>query len=372
MKILTVFGTRPEAIKMAPVIAALNADPRFDNKVCLSGQHRSMLDQVINFFDIPVEYDLNVMQENQSLSHTTAAILSKVDDIIKQESPDCIMVHGDTNTTMSVSLAAFFNKVRIAHIEAGLRTNNLLAPWPEEANRRITDLLAHQYFAPTNTAKHNLEQERILSEKITVTGNTVIDALFMAQEKITANKPLQETLDQRFSYLNKDNNLILVTGHRRENHGDGLTSICHALMNIADNNPVDIIYPVHKNPNVKDIVHKHLGGKRNIHLIEPLGYPDFVYLMNQSYLILTDSGGIQEEAPSLNKPVLVMREVTERPEGIEAGTLKLVGTHSAKIVENVHTLLKNKDAYFKMANARNPYGDGKAAKRIIDALYTGQ
>lgn len=369
MKILSVFGTRPEAIKMAPVIAELNKDSRFKNRVCLSGQHRSMLDQVIDFFEIPVDHDLNIMRDNQSLAEVSAAILTGIDAIIKTEQPDLMLVHGDTNTTLSASLAAYYNRVKIGHIEAGLRTYDLFSPWPEEANRRITDLLSQKYFAPTDLAKTNLEKENIEESSIVVTGNTVIDALLFARNKIGKTPHLLNALRKRYNFLTNTKKLILVTGHRRENFGDGLSSICTALKEISSQNDVEIVYPVHKNPNVQDIIFRRLNNIANIHLIDPLDYPDFVYLMDRSHLILTDSGGIQEEAPSLNKPVLVMREVTERPEGIDAGTLKLVGTDPSKIIENVHMLLTDKTAYSRMAIANNPYGDGKAAKRIVDALY---
>ncbi|UTW54405.1 non-hydrolyzing UDP-N-acetylglucosamine 2-epimerase [Kordiimonas sp. SCSIO 12610] len=369
MKILTVLGTRPEAIKMAPVISVLAADPRFESKVCVTGQHRGMLDQVIRFFEINVDFDLNVMKENQSLADTTSAILKGLDDIIKQACPDLILVHGDTNTTLSASLAAYYNQVDIGHVEAGLRTHDLYSPWPEEGNRRITDLLSSKFFAPTELAKANLVKEGVEATKITVSGNTVVDALLNAKAHIDNNPALSKDLQDRYSFLDKNKRLILVTGHRRENFGKGVQEICSALQKIAKMDDIQIIYPVHRNPNIQEPVFAALQSSANIHLIPPLDYPDFVYLMNRSYLILTDSGGIQEEAPSLNKPVLVMRDVTERPEGLRAGTLKLVGTNAEKIVENVHTLLRDNGAYSAMANADNPYGDGQASKRIVDALY---
>lgn len=368
MKILTVFGTRPEAIKMAPVISALDNDTDIIHKTCVSAQHRDMLDQVISFFNITIDYDLNIMRTDQSLTETTAAILNELANIIKDEQPDMILVHGDTNTTMAASLVAFFHKIRIGHVEAGLRTYDLQAPWPEEANRRITDLLSNQYFAPTEHAKNNLTREGVETTSITVTGNTVIDALLMAQRKIQDDTSLNETLQNRYAFLDQGKKLILVTGHRRENFGEGLSSICLAIQDIAKFGDTEIVYPVHRNPNVQSTVQDMLDGTPGVHLIDPLDYPDFVYLMDRSYLILTDSGGIQEEAPALDKPVLVMRDVTERPEGIDAGTLKLVGTIREKIIKNVHTLLTDKAAYSAMANAVNPYGDGMAAMKIVDAI----
>ena len=375
-KVLIVFGTRPEAIKMAPLIKELEKNQDiFDIKVCVTAQHREMLDQVLDIFDIEPDYDLDIMKPNQDLYDITSNILLKIRDVLNDSKPDIVLVHGDTTTTFATTLASFYQKIDVGHVEAGLRTGNIYSPWPEEANRKLTAALAKYHFAPTKSAKENLLKEGIKEENIIVTGNTVIDALFLMLEKIEKDNNLKEKILNKFqqifnsqlSILNSQ--FILVTGHRRENFGKGFLNICNALKEIALNNPeINIIYPVHLNPNVRKPVNEILKDIKNIYLIEPLEYPEFVYLMSKSYLILTDSGGIQEEAPSLGKPVLVMRENTERPEAVDAGTVKLVGTNKEKIVKEVENLLKNKIEYDKMSKAINPYGDGKASERIINFL----
>lgn len=372
-KVMVIFGTRPEAIKMAPVIKKMQNQMReFQVSVCVTAQHRQMLDQVLNLFEIRPDYDLDIMKENQSLFDVTYNGLRKLEKILKKEKPDMILVQGDTTTTFIASLAAYYLKTKIGHIEAGLRTNDKFNPFPEEINRRLTDCLADLYFAPTNTAKNNLIRESVDKSKILVTGNTVIDALLMVIDKQKDEKN-QKYFEKKF--LNEygisfDNNkLILVTGHRRESFGKDLENICYGLKKIAEyNREVEIVYPVHLNPNVKNPVNRILGKNPRIHLIEPLDYSSFVWLINQSYLVLTDSGGIQEEAPSLGKPVLVMRNTTERPEGIEAGVAKLVGLSHDTIVCETLELLDNPNLYGKMSRAVNPYGDGKASERIVDIL----
>ena len=359
-KVLLVFGTRPEAIKMAPLVKALEEESSIISKVCVTAQHREMLDQVLELFEIVPDYDLDIMKSNQDLYSITSDILLKMRYILDDFRPDLILVHGDTTTTSATSLASFYAKIEIGHIEAGLRTGNLYSPWPEEANRQITGVLATYHFVPTVVSKNNLLKENKIEKNIVITGNTVIDALFLALEKIkNKNRPLDE-IKSKF---------ILVTGHRRENFGDGFINICKALKEIAINNQnIDIVYPVHLNPNVKEPVNRILSNINNIHLIEPLCYEDFIYLMDKSYFIITDSGGIQEEAPSLGKPVLVMRDTTERPEAIEYGTVKLVGTDRDKIVKEAQKLIDDKRAYEKMSKAHNPYGDGKASKRIVEFI----
>jgi len=371
--ILIIFGTRPEAIKMAPVIIKLRAKSKeLRTIVCVTAQHREMLDQVLDIFQIRPDYDLGIMKQNQSLFDVTVNGLKKLENILKKEKPDIILVQGDTTTTFIASLAAYYLKIKIGHIEAGLRTKDKFNPFPEEINRRLTDCLADMYFVHTKKAKENLLKEGVDKGKIFLTGNTVIDALQMIVKKQN-NKKIQKEIEQRFfsNYgISFDNRkLILVTGHRRESFGRDFENICKGLKKIAlSNQDIQIIYPVHLNPNVQNPVRKILSGMSNVHLIEPLDYSTFVWLMNRAYLILTDSGGIQEEAPSLGKPVLVMRKKTERTEGIEAGTAKLVGTDSEKIYSEAIKLLKNIRLYQKMSKAVNPYGDGKAAERIIKAL----
>lgn len=372
-KILVIFGTRPEAIKLAPLILKLkNSDSKFKTKICVTAQHREMLDQVLNLFGIEPDYDLNIMENNQSLYTVTAHALKKLEKILIIEKPDIILVQGDTTTTFVASLAAYYLKIKIGHIEAGLRTKDKFSPFPEEINRRLSDCLADFYFAPTENAKKNLLLEGIDKSKIFVTGNTVIDALLMTIEKQKDEK-IQKGFEHKF--LNKygislaNRKLILVTGHRRESFGKDFENICLGLKEIAESNhDVQLIYPVHLNPNVQRPVRKILMDVFNIQLIEPLNYFSFVWLMNQAYLILTDSGGIQEEAPSLGKPVLVMRKATERPEGIEAGTAKLVGTDRKKILSETMKLLEDKKLYQTMAKAVNPYGDGKASEKIYEIL----
>ncbi|HTF96234.1 MAG TPA: UDP-N-acetylglucosamine 2-epimerase (non-hydrolyzing) [Cellvibrio sp.] len=369
MKVLSVFGTRPEAIKMAPLVKALAEDPRFEAKVCVTAQHREMLDQVLSLFSIVPEYDLNIMSRNQTLSSITSLILNQLDGVLAEFSPDAVIVHGDTATTFAASLAAFFRQIPVAHVEAGLRTHNLYSPWPEEANRKLTSVLTHWHFAPTDTSKKNLLNEQVNPARITVTGNTVIDSLFLAVDMLERKPELKEECNQLYPFIQHERKIILVTGHRRESFGDGFERICQALATIANNNPdVDIVYPVHLNPMVREPVNRLLNNLTNVHLIEPLEYLAFVNLMNVSHIILTDSGGIQEEAPSLGKPVLVMRENTERPEAVTAGTVKLVGTSVEKITSSVQLLLDDAREYEKMSKSHNPYGDGTACEKILTAL----
>lgn len=369
IKVLTVFGTRPEAIKMAPLAKLLAKNDLFDAKVCVTGQHRQMLDQVLDLFELEPEFDLNIMQAGQDLSDITIRILQELKLVFSKFRPDVVLVHGDTATTFATSLACYYHQISVAHIEAGLRTGNLYSPWPEEGNRCLTGVLTDYHFAPTESSKNNLLAENKAENKIWVTGNTVIDALYNVLEKINENVSLKDTLIKNYPFLDQNKKLILVTGHRRESFGGGFERICQALAEIANTHQnVQIVYPVHLNPNVREPVNRLLKGINNVYLIEPQDYLPFVYLMNQSYLILTDSGGIQEEAPSLGKPVLVMRETTERPEAVAAKTVKLVGTDVEKIIYEVNKLLLDNDYYQIMAQAHNPYGDGKACQRIIDIL----
>ncbi|MEL4482914.1 UDP-N-acetylglucosamine 2-epimerase (non-hydrolyzing) [Shewanella algae] len=368
-KVLTVFGTRPEAIKMAPLVHALASDERFDAKVCVTAQHREMLDQVLSLFDITPHYDLNLMKAGQTLNDITARILLELKPVLQEFKPDVVLVHGDTATTFAASLAAYYEQIAVGHVEAGLRTGNIYSPWPEEANRKLTGALTKYHFAPTEISKQNLLQENYVEENIFVTGNTVIDALLMVKAKIEQNSELQNKLAAQFPFLDLNKRLILVTGHRRESFGGGFERICEALAITAKANPdVQILYPMHLNPNVREPVNRILGGIENIILIEPQEYLPFIYLMMRSHIILTDSGGIQEEAPSLGKPVLVMRDTTERPEAVAAGTVKLVGTDVDKIVSGLTVLLNDEDAYTEMSFAHNPYGDGKACQRILSEL----
>ena len=368
-KVLTVFGTRPEAIKMAPLVHALANDERFDARVCVTAQHREMLDQVLELFEIYPCYDLNLMKAGQTLPEVTSRILMELTPVLKEFKPDVVLVHGDTATTFAASLAAYYEQILVGHVEAGLRTGNIYSPWPEEANRKLTGSLTKYHFAPTDTSKENLLKENYSEKDIYVTGNTVIDALLMVVEKLDNDKNLQNEMEASFPYLHDFNRLILVTGHRRESFGGGFERICEALVEVAKENPQDLIlYPVHLNPNVQEPVNRILAGIKNIKLIEPQSYLPFVYLMNRSYLILTDSGGIQEEAPSLGKPVLVMRDTTERPEAVSAGTVKLVGTDTKLIISEIQNLLDDQPAYEIMSRAHNPYGDGKACERILNSL----
>lgn len=371
-KILVVFGTRPEAIKMAPLVKELQKySDRFYVKVCVTAQHREMLDQVLDIFDIVPDYDLNIMKSGQDLYDITSSVLLRMRDVLQDFNPNLVFVHGDTSTTFTTALACFYQKINTAHVEAGLRTHNIYSPWPEEANRQLTSKLAKYHFAPTSTSAENLRQEGIQETEIIITGNTVIDALYLTLDKIESDKQLKSKLLEEIALpFDIQNSLyILVTGHRRENFGQGFIDICQALKEIASANPnIKIIYPVHLNPNVQVPVNEILSTVPNVYLINPLGYLPFVYLMSLSYMIITDSGGIQEEAPSLGKPVLVMRDTTERPEAVEAGTVKLVGTNKESIVRETQILLDNKDMYLKMSKAHNPYGDGCAAKKIVEWL----
>ncbi|YCI81687.1 UDP-N-acetylglucosamine 2-epimerase (non-hydrolyzing) [Enterobacteriaceae bacterium] len=369
MKVLTVFGTRPEAIKMAPLVHALAQDSFFEARVCVTAQHREMLDQVLHLFSIVPDYDLNIMKPGQGLTEITCRILEGLKPILESFKPDVVLVHGDTTTTIATSLAAFYQRIPVGHVEAGLRTGDLYSPWPEEANRTLTGHLAMYHFAPTENSRQNLIKENVAEKRIFVTGNTVIDALITVRNRVLADDALRMQLSERYPFLSNDKKLILVTGHRRESFGRGFEQICHALAEIAGNNSnVQIVYPVHLNPNVSEPVNRILGHVDNVTLIEPQDYLPFVWLMNHAWLILTDSGGIQEEAPSLGKPVLVMRETTERPEAVKAGTVRLVGTDSARIVAEVNRLLNDEQEYQAMSHAHNPYGDGQACERILYAL----
>lgn len=368
LKVLTVFGTRPEAIKMAPVVKSLALDPAIEAKVCVTAQHRQMLDQVLEIFSIRQDFDLNLMKPGQDLSDITSNVLLGMRDVYRQWLPDIVLVHGDTTTTFAASLSAYYAKVRVGHVEAGLRTHNKYSPWPEEINRRLTGVLTDLHFAPTAMAQANLLREGKAADRIHITGNTVIDALLEVVHCLRADEQLKVRMESQFNFLDTDKRLILVTGHRRENFGVGFENICHALADIASRGDVQVVYPVHLNPNVQEPVRRILSGKADVHLIEPQDYLPFVYLMDRSSFLITDSGGVQEEAPSLGKPVLVMRDTTERPEAVEAGTVKLVGTDRAVIVREANRLLDDAAAYDAMARAHNPYGDGKAASRIRDIL----
>ncbi|MBD5781464.1 UDP-N-acetylglucosamine 2-epimerase (non-hydrolyzing) [Pelagicoccus sp. NFK12] len=369
MKVLCVFGTRPEAIKMAPLVHELKSRPEIDCRVCVTAQHREMLDQVLELFEITPDYDLNLMKPGQDLYDITCNILTGIKPVLADFQPDTVLVHGDTSTTLSTTLAAYYQKIDVGHVEAGLRTGNIYSPWPEEANRKLTGALAKYNFCPTEKSQQNLLAENVSTESIHVTGNTVIDALLWVSQKLDRDQTLSRKLADQFEFLNAEKRLILVTGHRRESFGQGFENICQALKEIADAHPdCEIVYPVHLNPNVQEPVNRILKGQSNIHLIAPLDYLPFVYLMQRSYLIITDSGGVQEEAPSLGKPVLVMRDTTERPEAVEAGTVKLVGANKDNIVREARALLSDETQYNAMSRAHNPYGDGKACPRIADAL----
>ena len=377
---MLVFGTRPEAIKMSPLVKEFQKYPeKFETIVCVTGQHREMLDQVLRIFDIQPDYDLNIMKQGQDLYDVTARVLTGMRDVLKETRPDIVLVHGDTTTSTAAALAAFYQQIPVGHIEAGLRTHNIYSPWPEEVNRQITGRIATYHFAPTSLSKDNLLQEGISGEQIIVTGNTVIDALYMVVEKIKNDGILSCELEKvlkasgyDISRLSDGRKLVLITGHRRENFGDGFISMCKAIKSLSEKYPeVDFVYPMHLNPNVRKPIHEVFGESQraNLFFIEPLEYLSFVYLMEKSTIVLTDSGGIQEEAPGLGKPVLVMRDTTERPEALEAGTVKLVGTDYDKIVNEVSGLLDSQEYYEKMSKAINPYGDGKACSRIVKALY---
>jgi UDP-N-acetylglucosamine 2-epimerase (non-hydrolysing) len=369
IKTLCVFGTRPEAIKMAPVAIGLRDSPYFDAKVCVTAQHREMLDQVLSLFEIKPDFDLDIMRPSQDLTDVINKIMNGLKSVFERFKPDVVLVHGDTATTLAASLAAYFHRIPVAHVEAGLRTGDIYSPWPEEGNRKLTSTLAKFHFAPTEDSRLNLIKENVTETDIFITGNTVIDALLNTVKRLDLDAELSEKASSRFNFLNKDRRVLLVTGHRRENFGDGFERICKALSVIAKQNPdLDIVYPVHMNPNVREPVNRILSEVGNVHLIEPLDYLPFVYLMRRSYIILTDSGGIQEEAPSLGIPVLVMRDTTERPEAIRAGTVKLVGTDINSIVDSVTLLLNDQAAYKAMAFSHNPYGDGSSTSQILDVL----
>lgn len=367
LRVLTVFGTRPEAIKMAPVVRVLAAAADVDARVCITAQHREMLDQVLDLFAIVPDYDLNLMKRGQDLTDITVSVLQGLRSVLAEFQPDLLLVHGDTTTTLSASLAAYYQRIAVGHVEAGLRTGNIFSPWPEEINRKVAGTVARLHFAPTERSRANLLAENVPADHVHVTGNTVIDALRDIVARLEADETLSGELAARFG-LDARKRMILVTGHRRESFGEGFERICAALAQIARRDDVEIVYPVHLNPNVKGPVEAHLGGVANIHLIAPQDYLPFVYLMHRSTLILTDSGGVQEEAPSLGKPVLVMRDTTERPEAVEAGTVRLVGTDAGLIVESVDRLLDDRTAYEAMSFAHNPYGDGQAAGRILSAI----
>ncbi|HDX8595202.1 TPA: UDP-N-acetylglucosamine 2-epimerase (non-hydrolyzing) [Aeromonas dhakensis] len=367
-RVLIVFGTRPEAIKMAPIVKAFQANRKVDVRVCVTGQHREMLDQVLNLFEITPEYDLNIMKPGQDLTDVTTAILQGLKPVFAEFKPDRILVHGDTATSFAATLAAYYHRIAVGHVEAGLRTGNIYSPWPEEGMRRLTGGIADQHYTPTISSLKNLIMENIAPETIFVTGNSVIDALIEVSQRIDKNLGMKAELAARFPFLDKSKKLILVTGHRRENHGDGFERICKALAVLAKRDDVQIVYPVHLNPNVQEPVNRNLKGLDNVHLIEPQDYLPFVYLMKQSYLILTDSGGIQEEAPTLGKPVLCMRDTTERPAAVKAGTVRLVGTCDETIVAETVRLLDDELAYQVMSHANNPYGDGRTSQRIVEAV----
>lgn len=369
IKVLSVFGTRPEAIKMAPLVHKLAKADGIEAKVCVTAQHREMLDQVLNLFEINPDFDLNIMKPGQSLHDVTTHIINGLKEVLEAFQPDIVLVHGDTATTLSASLAAYYQQIAVGHVEAGLRTGNIYSPWPEEGNRKLTGSIATLHFAPTDTSANNLISEGVAESQISITGNTVIDALFLVKNKLEQNRDLKDTLAAIFPEIDEEKKLILVTGHRRESFGGGFERICEALVDIANKYPqAQVLYPVHLNPNVREPVNRILKGVKNVLLIEPQDYLPFVYLMNQAHIILTDSGGIQEEAPSLGKPVLVMRDTTERPEAVEAGTVKLVGTDKNNIFNAVERLLNDQDEYEKMSHAHNPYGDGNACERIIEKI----
>jgi len=369
MKVLTVFGTRPEAIKMAPLVLALDKDQRFESSVCVTGQHREMLDQVLDLFEIEPDYDLNLMKPGQDLTDITCGVLQGLKSVLDACRPDIVLVHGDTSTTFAATLASYYAQIAVGHVEAGLRTGNIYSPWPEEGNRKLTGALANIHFAPTEGSRQNLLRESVTETSVLVTGNTVIDALFNIVDRFDKDSALASEFSAKFGFLDVSRRLILITGHRRESFGGGFERICQAIADLSDRHPeVDFVYPVHLNPRVREPVNRLLKSRSNIYLIEPQEYLPFVYLMSRAAIILTDSGGIQEEAPSLGKPVLVMRETTERPEAVDAGTVKLVGTDIELITSSVSNLLDDPLAYEAMSRAHNPYGDGKACERILEGL----
>lgn len=366
--VLIVFGTRPEAIKMAPVVATLRRSHVLNVKVCVTAQHREMLDQVLRLFDITPDYDLNLMRAGQDLSDITARVITEMRPVLADCRPDIVLVHGDTTTAMAAALAAFYARIPVGHVEAGLRTSDIYSPWPEEMNRRLVGRIATKHFAPTQTSRDSLLAENVAPGTICVTGNTVIDALLDVVRRLETDQAQIRAMEERFSFLDRSKRLLLVTGHRRENFGGGFENICRALAILAERQDLEIVYPVHLNPNVQEPVRRLLGDNGNVKLIEPLEYLPFTYLMKRADIVLTDSGGIQEEAPSLGKPVLVMRDNTERPEAVAAGTVRLVGTDPDRIVSGVNELLDNPAVYARMAEAHNPYGDGRASLRIREAL----
>ena len=367
-KVLVVFGTRPEAIKMAPVISALKARSCFDVKVCFTGQHKEMAEQVFPVFGIKPDFDLAVMKKGQTLLDVTGNILRSMGELFSQYRPDVILVQGDTTTVFVSALVAFYNKIQVAHVEAGLRTGDRYSPYPEEMNRLLTTGLSNIHFAPTELSRQNLLKENVCDSDIFVTGNTVIDALLDAEKILLANKELMASLDEKFAAVSADKKVILITGHRRENHGEGIRNICAAIRHLAKRQDVELIYPVHPNPNINDVVSKELAGLDNVHLIQPLDYLSFIYMMRRSFMVLSDSGGVQEEAPSLGKPVLCMRESTERPEALEAGTVRLVGVDVRKIIAETEKLLDDPEEYHRRCSIANPFGDGTAAEKIADVL----
>ncbi|MFY0610415.1 MAG: UDP-N-acetylglucosamine 2-epimerase (non-hydrolyzing) [Hyphomicrobiaceae bacterium] len=370
--VLVVFGTRPEAIKMLPVAKALMQSADIDCRICVTAQHREMLDQVLQLFAVTPDYDLNIMTHAQGLENVTSAVLDGLSQIIDEVAPDRILVHGDTTTTMAATLAAFYKNVPVGHVEAGLRSGDIMQPWPEEMNRRVTDVMADQLYAPTASSRANLLKEGVAAKNIFVTGNTVIDALLQISQRIEKNPVVASQLADHFDFLDPDRAILLVTGHRRENFGAPFLSLCEAIRDLALQHPIQVVYPVHLNPNVQSAVRKVLSDIKNVHLIKPQDYLPFVYLMKRAHVILTDSGGIQEEAPALGKPVFVMRNVTERPEAVEAGTVRLVGTDREQIVSMVSDVLSHPASYQYMSRAHNPYGDGHASQRILEILLHGQ
>ena len=368
-KLFFVFGTRPEAIKMAPLVLAAQNNNEFFVVVCVTGQHQEMLYQVLDFFGIKPDYDLKVMKPGQNLASLTANIISKLDSVIEFEKPDLVLVHGDTTSTFTGALCAYYHQIKVCHVEAGLRTGNIYSPWPEEANRKLVAGLVDYHFSPTEIAAQNLEKEGVDRDKVVITGNTVIDALFFVNNKISSNSDLKDKLISQFGYLKNNSRKVLITGHRRESFGQGFINICEALAELSRSFPdVEFVYPVHLNPSVLKPVQSRLSGISNVHLVDPLDYVPFVYLMSIVDIVLTDSGGVQEEAPSFGKPVLVMRNNTERPEAVTAGTVKLVGNDKETIVNGVSSLLNDSNTYFQMATAVNPYGDGRACERILSVL----
>ncbi len=368
MRVVSVFGTRPEAIKMMPVVQALNAAEGIDSRVVVTGQHREMLYQIVRLFDVTPDHDLEVMQHAQGLTHVTTAVLSGLEPVFAEMKPDWVLVHGDTTTTMAAAMAAFYQQIKVGHVEAGLRTGNIYSPWPEEMNRKITGALTTRHFAPTALARENLLRENVAADAVEVTGNTVIDALYWVRDNALSADKVEAEMRAAYPMLDDSKRLILVTGHRRENHEGGIVRICEAMAQLAARGDVQVVYPVHLNPKVQDAANAVLANVDNVHLIPPQDYLPFVWLMNRSSLIVTDSGGIQEEAPSLGKPVLVTRDTTERPEAVDAGTVKLIGADTAAIVTEANHLLDDSTAYSTMSRAHNPYGDGQAAGRIVASL----